>query len=968
MNSFKSGKTQNSSRINKNISQISSSHDIRPQSQSNSLVQNMSYNNNSQSERLYSNKSNSKSNIHKPKKSSTNKVLSNILDTKKKFNIYSPSQLKQITDEINIIENQKKLDNLNITKNYSISDDEEKNIYLIESISNCLTEIDNLNPQFNNMDINNKVLYMIHFINNEDIKVRLGSIIIEYFLLKKNFEIIDIAVKNDILQNILNYLHNSYESQEELYLVSCLNILSLYDSSYEYLVDSISLIAMFLTDFNYPYLQRASFICLINLGSIGLQTLINIALKEQYQDYQKYILNSLIKTPHIQRACVAKALINELNTNDINRRIEALSALNRLYDILYSEKDLLEEISVKLNDEKYKNYQLYLASILRCSGIIGLHYLIENLENSDNAKTREIICKVLGYRRLKRPNYLEIILDNNDIQSNSFIPIGKYWKYYGEVEPVLFQRSNSKNNVEEDDLDTIEFMHDINYSYKDINTNRNNMDKSNLSTNSFLLVSSRDFLTSLQKLMSSNINNDNLQIVNNFEKLNLLDELDLSILLEMEDNDDTLKKEIRINILDSLSQKINLNKLQQYKDIFLINNNYNENEDENNSDSKYYPMNKNIIKYLCYHLNDYDEKVRLASAISLGQISLPEGNICIKEIIKLIDIEKNIDVLSAMLWALGKNLDPSSIECIPILIKYIQSNIWKVKRCAIFALSKLGILAAEPSIPILSKLLLESPINKAVIAEAMVNMGNLGEEKLLEIIDKNKQYNNSQNDKLISSIAKSFAFVNLNSTNIDKVIQFLCHQLNKSLSPSIRKNCLFSLRKLSNRLTKNNPNINFNESIENNNYIYLTEKNIIPIFYEKLKDKDFEIQKYAIDCILEFGPKGELVFIEGLLKDKSPMVRCNCAVGLCLFGVHTLRTLINKGLFDTNKSVRINIQGAIIHFFNIDDIINYYQEKGQLLSLKILLDEYLSKGEDITLDFFKFTKNLLDKIMNVVNQ
>jgi HEAT repeat protein len=277
-------------------------------------------------------------------------------------------------------------------------------------------------------------------------------------------------------------------------------------------------------------------------------------------------------------------------------------------------------------------------------------------------------------------------------------------------------------------------------------------------------------------------------------------------------------------------------------------------------------------------------------------------------------------------------------------------------------------LAAEPSIPILSKLLLESPINKAVIAEAMINMGNLGEEKLLEIIDKNKQYNNNQNDKLISSIAKSFAFVNLNSTNLDKVIQFLCHQLNKSLSPSIRKNCLFSLRKLSNRLTKNNPNINFNESIENNNYIYLTEKNIIPIFYEKLKDKDFEIQKYAIDCILEFGAKGELVFIEGLLKDKSPMVRCNCAVGLCLFGVHTLRTLINKGLFDTNKSVRINIQGAIIHFFKIDDIINYYQEKGQLLSLKILLDEYLTKGEDITLDFFKFTKNLLDKIMNVVNQ
>ena len=966
MNSYKSAKTQNTTRINKNYSNISSSNDMRPQSQSNSRIQNSTsnsnYSNNYQSNRNL-NKNHSNSNIHKPNKSSTNKVLTNILDTKKKFNIYSPSQLKQITDEINVIENQKKLENLNILKNYSISDDEEKNIYLIESISNCLSEISNANPKFIDMDINNKVLYILHFINNENIKVRLGSIIIEYFLLKKNLEDIDPVIKNDILQNILNYLHNTYESQEELYLVSCLNILSLYNSSYEYLVDSISLIAMFLTDFNYPYLQRAAFICLIKLGNIGLQTLINIAVKEQYQDYQKYILNSLIKTPHMQRLCIAKSLINELKSNDINRRIEALSALNRFYDILYPEKDLIEEISSKLDDEKYKNYQLYLASILRFSGIYGFHFLIDILEKSDNTKTREIICKVLGYRLLKKPNYLEIILDNNDVQSNSFIPIGKMWKYYGDTEPALYRRNNLKD---EDDLENIEHIYDVNIK-NNKNKNSNNMDESKLSLNDFLLVSTRDFLTSLQKLMNENINHNNIQIVNNYEKLNLLDELDISMFFEDENNNDNnINKEFRIKLIDSISQRINTNILTEYKDIFPINETY-INIDENNN-SEYYPVNINVIKYLCYHLNDYDDKVRLASAISLGQISLPEGNICIKEILKVIDIEKNIDVLSAMIWALGKNLVPSSIELIPILLKYIKSNIWKVKRNAIFALSKFGVVAAEQAVPILSKLLIESSINKTIIAEAIIAMGNLGEEKLLDIIDKNKSFTNNLNDKLVASIAKSFSFVNLNSINIDKIIEFLSYQLNNNLSPAVRKNCLFSLRKLSNRLTKNNPNINFNENIENNNYIYLSEKNIIPIFYEKLKDKEIEIQKYAIDCILEFGPKGELIFIEGLLKDKSPIVRCNCAIGLCLFGVHTLRTLINKGLFDVNQSVRTNIQGAIIHFFDIDDIVNYYQEKGQLMSLKILIDEYLAKGEDITIDFFKFSEFLLEKIKNIINQ
>ena len=954
MNANKSSSLENYQKFSHNPS----SNNIRPQSQSNSRIQHPFYNNknnyisNRNSNKINLNKTKTNININKTNNSSTNNVLSNILDSKKKFNIYSPSQLKQITEEINIIENQKKLEN---SKNYSISDDEGKNIYLIESISDCLLEINNSNPKFIDFDINSKALYLIHLIKHQNLKIRLGSIILEYFLLKKNFDNIDSTIKNDILQNLLNYLHNSYESQEELYLVSCLNIFSLYDSNYEYLIDSISLIAMFLTDFNFPYLQRASFICLINLGNIGLRTLINIALKEQYQDYQKYILNSLIKTPHIKRLCIARALINEIKSNEINRRIEAFSALNRFYDIL-NDINILEEISNKLDDEKYKNYQLYIASILRCAGIHGLHYLIEYLEKSDNTKTREIICKVLGYKLLKKPNYLEIILDNNDIQSNSFIQIGKLWKYYGDIRPVMGQKNNSKNNLEEDDLNSVDYLYDDN-SIK--SQNNNFYHKNKLLINDFLLVSTRDFLTSLQKIMNENLNHNNLQIVNNFEKLNLLDELDISIFFDIEESNNCKNEEFKIRLIDSISQRININVLYQYKDIFIFNNN-------DNNNSEYYEVDKNIIKFLCYHLNDYDEKVRLASAISLGQISLPEGNPCINEIIKIIDIEKNIDVLSAMLWALGRNLDPSAIELIPILIKYVQSNIWKVKRNAIYALSKFGIIASQQSIPILSKLLIDSPMNKTILAEAMVSMGELGEIKLLEIIDKNKNFSNNHNDKLISAIAKSFSYVNLNSTNIDNIIQFLCLQLNNNISPAIRKNCLFSLRKLSNRLKKNNPNI-FNENIENKNYIYLSEKNLIPIFYEKLKDKEFEIQKYAIECILEFGPKGELIFIEGLIKDKSPIVRCNCAIGLCLFGVHTLRTLINKGLFDNNQSVRNNIQGAIMHFFNIDDIIKYYQEKGQLLSLKILLDEYLAKGEDITLDFFKFSEYLLEKIMNIIN-
>ena len=927
---------------------MSSENSNKKYKSSNNISENFdSYNDNSNSKinnrkkfskDNYNNYSSNKNKKVNSNNSDSNKILTNILDNKKIFNIYSPSHLKQMTDELKIIERQKKLENNNIKKNYSIREDEEKNIYLIDSISKSLLQISKLNPKFMEMEFNNQVIYMLHFINNEDLKIRLGSIVIEYFLLKNNFEELNEKIKNEVLKNILNYLHNSYESQEELFLVSCLNILSLYNSSYEYLIDSISLIAMFLTDFEYPYLQRAAFIFLINLGEIGLKTLINIAIKEEYQDYQKYILNSLIKTPFIQRLCIIKTLINEIKTNDIKRRIEALSALNRFYDILDSDNSYLEELSNKLSDEKFKNYLPYVVSILRCAGKKGLFYLIDNLEKSENSKKREIICKILGYQLKSNPDYLEIILDNNDIQSNNYIQIGKLWKYYGDIEPLFSEKNNTKNNLDEDDLDSVEFM----YNIIDNNENKRNI----------LLISTRDFLTALQRLMKENIIFDNMEIINKGEKKNILDELNISILYDESNNNDLKKEEFKLKLIDSINQKININIFKKFKNIFI-----NEFVEDNKED--YNPLNKNIIKYLCYHLNDYDDKVRLACSISIGRISKPEGEYAIKEIIKVINMEKNISVLSAMVWALGKILNPSNIELIPILLKYIQSDIWKVRRASLFALSKFGSIAAEEAIPILTKLLIESPINKTIISEVIIKMGNLGENKLLEILEKN-----NKNDKLVSSITKSFSYLNLNSNNIDNIIQLLCQKLYYNTSSNIRKNCLYSLRKLSNRLKKYNPNLNLSE---NNKYIYLTEKNIIPLFYEKLKDKEFKIQKYAIDCILEFGPKGELIFMEGLLKDKNPIIRLNCAIGLCLSGVHTFRTLINKGLFDNNVGVRKNIQGAIIHFLNIEEIINYYKKKDQLMSLKILLNEYLEKGEDITENFLQFSQILIGKIINETN-
>ena len=50
-------------------------------------------------------------------------------------------------------------------------------------------------------------------------------------------------------------------------------------------------------------------------------------------------------------------MINELTSYDINRKLEALSALNRIYD-LNQDEFLLKKIWEKFRDESLKNYKI----------------------------------------------------------------------------------------------------------------------------------------------------------------------------------------------------------------------------------------------------------------------------------------------------------------------------------------------------------------------------------------------------------------------------------------------------------------------------------------------------------------------------------------------------------------------------------------------------------------------------------
>ena len=58
-----------------------------------------------------------------------------------------------------------------------------------------------------------------------------------------------------------------------------------------------------------------------------------------------------------KKIVIVKELINELTSYNINRKLEALSALNRIYD-LNQDEFLLKKIWEKFKDESLKNYKI----------------------------------------------------------------------------------------------------------------------------------------------------------------------------------------------------------------------------------------------------------------------------------------------------------------------------------------------------------------------------------------------------------------------------------------------------------------------------------------------------------------------------------------------------------------------------------------------------------------------------------
>lgn len=779
----------------------------------------------------------------------SNKVISIVMD--KHYSISSPSKKRLLSKEIqgkarenlkNQYEIKEKSENLKeITEKYEKIGTESKENPIIysqdclysdsetgkisinlafygrsthekftESLESALSLLISSNEYKTKSSIEEKTVVLLRNLKNKRRSIRLGCIVGLYLILRK-YEI-SISLYNSIFNSILDAL-NEYQTQEELFLVACFEVLKLFilnntdetstiSEFHQRIINSMTFFCMFLTDNSFPILQKSCLHLIFLIGYEGIAFLVKLATKD-YLEYQDLILNFLLSTPHIQRHVIVKSLLNDLTSDSSLIRNSAMACLTRLYDALDS-----DEILLYLSEFLYKDKidKPLLVSVIRSIGPIGERFLSNELIKGDDFQLKSIIISSLSSRLPKYKSYLSLVLDSND--SNSCIKRlpGNFISYEGKVSPI-FQMINTMDDLNKGENLFIyeKDKEDNTYKYREL-VDGISIEKEVMTAN----VSSRDFISSLNRMIKHDNQYKSLHShpkLVYFGEINLLDELDSYLL----------------GRIKSKANPIEDSEL----DFYLLN--YKDDYEFINEKYEVY-LQKETIKSIASCLKDYFPIVRDFSAFAIGKIGLPEGEIVINDVISLLINEKDSNVKGRLLWTLGRLSEVCEERVLEILNDSLKSLLWKVKLNSLYAISQFGSRASRLCLPSLTRLIKESPINKTIIAETMIRIGAEGERVLLSLVNSRSE---ERNYKLISSILTSFLLVNLTSSNIDNIIE-TCFYFSNSENEVVKKNSLLLIETM------------FNMNKDSEEVTFLRKKNVIPLFYQMLSEKSKEIQNVSI--------------------------------------------------------------------------------------------------------------------------
>ena len=139
---------------------------------------------------------------------------------------------------------------------------------------------------------------------------------------------------------------------------------------------------------------------------------------------------------------------------------------------------------------------------------------------------------------------------------------------------------------------------------------------------------------------------------------------------------------------------------------------------------------------------------------------------------------------------------------------------------------------------------------------------------------------------------------------------------------------------------------------------------MLPFLYNCLLDRDRPVRNCAILAIANFGPQGELMFIEGVTKEANPSIRLECAKGLGKIGATTFRTLLLT-LHDPHPGVKEAACNAILRNMTPESVFACFEDKEhQRQSLLCSVQEVIMSDQvvDLSSDIYNFLSTLAQKL------
>ncbi|KNC46333.1 uncharacterized protein AMSG_02785 [Thecamonas trahens ATCC 50062] len=261
-------------------------------------------------------------------------------------------------------------------------------------------------------------------------------------------------------------------------------------------------------------------------------------------------------------------------------------------------------------------------------------------------------------------------------------------------------------------------------------------------------------------------------------------------------------------------------------------------------------------------LCDVDAGVRIAALAALATVGMPVASPLLANLQALLNDEAKA-VREAAANTVG-SLAPgytAAAHLIPFLTHLLRDEFWKVRYSAAKALGKLG-TAAEPALPILRDVLVAGTVTRNLAAAAMARIGDIG---------------NMPNTQVRIAAAYGLRNMPLTSESVDYAVRDM-FVAGKDPMPLVRCVVLESLALLG--------------AASDDMIPYLTAKSLVPFLFTFLNDDAADVRRKAAHALADYGPQGELLLIEGVLKDPHPRVRSAAAYGLGILGAQSTRTLL----------------------------------------------------------------------------